>query len=248
VLRVVRDGVGLDQAMEMLQGSRRRLDRSAQTDDLDALVALARLHPDPTSFESWLRQSLRQPGTVDGVMLATIHSVKGREWPHVVVHDVSTGVLPHRLATDIEEERRVFHVGLTRGSSSVTVVAGDSPSPFVAEMAREWTPSTVLAPTPIPESRPTRRQGPAPTRKGAESPRSESAERAAAALREWRRERARTEAKPAYIYLTDETIEALASAMPSDMSRLAKIKGIGPAKLEAYGDEILALLDGARTK
>jgi DNA helicase II / ATP-dependent DNA helicase PcrA len=248
VLRVVRDGVGLDQAMEMLQGSRRRLDRSAQTDDLDALVALARLHPDPTSFESWLRQSLQQPGTVDGVMLATIHSVKGREWPHVVVHDVSTGVLPHRLATDLEEERRVFHVALTRCSSSVTVVAGDSPSPFVAEMAREWTPSMAPAPTPTPDSRPARRQGPAPTGKGAESPRSESAHRAAAALKEWRRDRARTEAKPAYIYLTDETIEALASAMPSDMSRLARIKGIGPAKLEAYGDEILALLEAARTK
>ena len=248
VLGVVRDRVGLDQAMETLQGSRRRLDRSAQTDDLDALVALARLHPDPASFESWLRESLRRPGTVDGVMLATIHSVKGREWPHVVVHDVSTGVLPHRLATDIEEERRVFHVALTRCSSSVTVVAGDSPSPFVAELVREWTPSMAPAPTAAQDTRPAARgPGPAPTRKVIGSPRSEAAQRAAEALRQWRRERARREAKPAFIYLTDETIDALASALPSDMSRLARIRGIGPAKLEAYGDEILALIDAART-
>ena len=45
VLRAVRDDIGLDRAMELLEGSRRRLDRSAQTDDLDALVALAALHP-----------------------------------------------------------------------------------------------------------------------------------------------------------------------------------------------------------
>ncbi len=47
VLRAVRDDIGLDRAMELLESSRRRLDRSAQTDDLDALVALAALHPEP---------------------------------------------------------------------------------------------------------------------------------------------------------------------------------------------------------
>jgi len=97
--------------MLLLEGSRRRLDRSAQTDDLDALVALAGLHPDPGGFESWLAQSLSDPGTPDGVVLSTVHRVKGQEWPFVVLHDVSEGLLPHRLASDVEEERRVFHVG-----------------------------------------------------------------------------------------------------------------------------------------
>ena len=149
VLRLVRDVIGLDAAMQLLETSRRRLDRSAQTDDLDALVALAALHPDPVGFESWLRTSLGHPGSPDGVVLATIHSVKGREWPHVVVHDVSAGLVPHRLAVDLEEERRIFHVGLTRASASVYVVAGDPPSPFLAELAEEWSPAR----PPIRESR-----------------------------------------------------------------------------------------------
>src|SRR5258708_17255782 len=129
ILRAVRDRVGLDAAMQLLEGARRRLDRSAQTDDLDALVALAALHPDPDGFETWLRDSRRPPGDAGGVVLATIHAVKGREWPHVVVYGVSAGLLPHRMATDVEEERRVFHVGITRCSSSLTIVQGQPPSP-----------------------------------------------------------------------------------------------------------------------
>lgn len=240
-LRVVRDRVGLDQAMQLLEGSRRRLDRSAQTDDLDALVALAALHPRAEGFEAWLRQSLRHPGSVDGVVLATIHSVKGREWPHVVVHDVSAGLLPHRLAVDVEEERRVFHVALTRCSSSVTVVAGDPPSPFVAEMGEEWRPSRPpLAPRPARGAPPPRaRQEPAGVA-GA------GFEAARSALRAWRAERARADAKPAYVFFNDETLEAIAKAMPSSLAALSRIKGIGPAKLEAHGDDILALLESVR--
>ena len=51
VLRAVWSKVGLDRAMELLEGSRRYVDRSAQTDDLDALVAMGALHPDPAGFE-----------------------------------------------------------------------------------------------------------------------------------------------------------------------------------------------------
>src|SRR6185503_8541545 len=65
----------------------------------------------------------------------TVHRVKGLEWPHVVVHDASQGLFPHRLSTDVEEERRVFHVAITRGQTSVTVVAdAEAPSMFIAEL------------------------------------------------------------------------------------------------------------------
>jgi DNA helicase-2/ATP-dependent DNA helicase PcrA len=272
VLRAVRDDIGLDRAMELLEGSRRRLDRSAQTDDLDALVALAALHPEPEGFEDWLSRSLRHPGTVDGVVLSTVHRVKGREWPHVVLHEVSAGLLPHRLAVDIEEERRVFHVGLTRGSMSVYVVGGEVPSPFLAELREEWTESRrPVRPTPSRtapalsrtapalaraeaiSSVPARRQVPArdgPSRsvraaRGEPVP-PEVVERARQALREWRSQRASAEHKPPYIYLHDRTLEALASEAPSTMAALAKVSGIGPGKLESYGDELLALIAAAR--
>ncbi|MGA3218998.1 MAG: ATP-dependent DNA helicase UvrD2 [Acidimicrobiales bacterium] len=263
VLRAVRDDIGLDRAMELLEGSRRRLDRSAQTDDLDALVALAALHPEPEGFEDWLRRSLRHPGAVDGVVLSTVHRVKGREWPHVVLHEVSAGLLPHRLAVDIEEERRVFHVGLTRGSVSVHVVAGDPPSPFLAELSEAWTPSRrplrpppSRGPSPLVRSEavpgpPQRRPGsPARARlerlpKGEPVP-PEVVERARQALRAWRSQRASSERKPPYVYLHDRTLEALANEAPSTMAALANVSGIGPGKLESYGDELLALIAAAR--
>ncbi len=238
VLRVLRDDVGLDQAMEMLEGSRRRLDRSAQTDDLDSLVALARLHPGLDGFEAWLHDSLRDHGTPDGVTLATIHSMKGREWPHVLVHDVSAGVIPHRLADDVEEERRIFHVALTRCSSSVTVVASGSPSPFIEELFTERSASVEpAAPTPVPRPRVGRDR--TPTGRPVDH-------RAVNALRQWRAERARAEKKPAYVFLTDATMDQIASALPASLVALGRIKGIGPGKLGAYGDEILALLERVR--
>jgi DNA helicase-2/ATP-dependent DNA helicase PcrA len=294
--------------MELLEGSRRHVDRSAQTDDLDAIVALAALHPDVHGFEAWVRTSLRQPGTEDGVVLATIHSVKGREWPHVVVHDVSARLFPHRLSGDVEEERRVFHVALTRCSSSVTVVAGEPPSPFLDEMFEAWKPA--FGPVRAPAA-----PGPAPTRSSAKSPTTapgprrrdeptvvptvglelehggysapvvavdddgvtiqvgrgrvrvqfgstvrvggrparlvrpapagDHVDRARAALRAWRLERSRSMSKPAFVIISDATLEAIVAEMPTSVVGLSRIKGIGPAKLEAYGDEILVLIESA---
>lgn len=248
-LRAVRDEVGLDRAMELLDSSRRRVDRSAQTDDLDALLALASLHPQAEGFEEWLRQSLGRPGSRNGVVLSTVHRVKGREWPHVVLHEATHGLFPHRLAGDVEEERRVFHVGLTRCSSSVHVVAGDPPSEFVAELASRAAPvkSAGLAGERVHETRQPggrsvggRRQG-----GGGEKPEpvgSEVVERARRALRNWRSAQAARERKPAYVFLHDSTIDALAARAPATMAALSRVPGIGPAKLEAYGDELLALI------
>lgn len=252
----VRDEVGLDQAMELLEGSRRRLDRSAQTDDLDALVALAGLHPEPQGFEDWLRRSLADRGDPDGVVLSSIHRVKGREWPHVVLHEATAGLMPHRLAEDVEEERRVFHVAITRASSSLVVVAGQVASPFVAELARGLDPTSPAGAERPRASLRGARLDPRPARRGATdrgglgAPSARAAideataERARRALRAWRSGRAAAEHKPAYVYLHDRTIEALASAMPSRIEELSSIEGIGPAKLTAYGDELLALLAG----
>jgi ATP-dependent DNA helicase RecQ len=64
------------------------------------------------------------------------------------------------------------------------------------------------------------------------------------ALREWRRAEATRRAVPAYVVLHDRTLAALAAARPSNLSDLAEIPGIGPAKLEAYGAEILSVLRG----
>lgn len=137
LLAVVRSRVG-DGGLD---ASAAALDRwshgsiAAHADDLAALAELAELEPGPEHFAEWLSGHLGAPGDADGVTLASVHAVKGREWPHVVVHHATSGLLPHRLAWDIEEERRIFHVAVTRCVDSVTVVTGNPASPFVAEMA-----------------------------------------------------------------------------------------------------------------
>nr|MBA3287270.1 ATP-dependent helicase [Acidimicrobiia bacterium] len=135
VLEVVRDDVGLGSAMSLLdrtgggQGS-------SHLDDLEGLLGVADLHPDPGGFEPWLRESFRRESDSGGVTLSTIHRVKGREWDRVAVFGVVDGIVPHRLAEDIEEERRVLHVGITRGRRRV-VVLGDRTrrSAFLGELA-----------------------------------------------------------------------------------------------------------------
>ena len=61
-LRAVRVGIGLGETMDVLDGSRREVDRSTHTDDLLALESVAALHPDTASFEHWLAGVLTPAG------------------------------------------------------------------------------------------------------------------------------------------------------------------------------------------
>ena len=130
--------IGLARSMQSLDEAHIGRNGSAHSDDLRALIALGEVHPEPSTFPGWLARVLGAPGSTEGVTLATVHRVKGLEWRHVVVHDVTSGLFPHRLSTDIEEERRVFHVAITRGIGSVTLVADkESPSMFLDELTTE---------------------------------------------------------------------------------------------------------------
>ena len=48
--------------------------------------------------------------------------------------------------------------------------------------------------------------------------------------------------KPAYTVFDDKTLAAIATALPGDLDQLARVKGVGPAKLEQYGDDVLTLV------
>ena len=61
-------------------------------------------------------------------------------------------------------------------------------------------------------------------------------------LRSWRRERSRDDGVPAYVVLHDATLRDLASSRPATLRELAAVKGLGPAKIERYGDEIIAVV------
>ena len=64
-----------------------------------------------------------------------------------------------------------------------------------------------------------------------------------AALKAWRTALAKQEGKPPYVYLSDAHITGIAERDPDTLDRLGRCKGIGPNKLDAYGETLLALLD-----
>jgi len=234
VFDVVRRKVGLDSAMNALDNSRGTADRSAHGDDLWALEQLATLHPDPAGFEAWLRGALTAPpDTGPCVHLSTVHKVKGREWPNVVVFGASADLFPHRLADDVEEERRVFHVAITRAGRSVVVLGDEAaPSPFLAELAGTAPVAAVREP-PAPKERRPRTETPA----AGESP-------AWDALKEWRTSIAKRDKVPPYVVMSDAHLKGIAERKPSTLGELARCSGIGPLKLERYGEDILGILEG----
>ncbi|HXV70513.1 MAG TPA: HRDC domain-containing protein, partial [Acidimicrobiia bacterium] len=61
-------------------------------------------------------------------------------------------------------------------------------------------------------------------------------------LREWRWQQAQTQGVPAYVVFNDKTLEALAALRPSTSEALLGVPGIGPAKLEAYGEDLIDLM------
>jgi DNA helicase-2/ATP-dependent DNA helicase PcrA len=237
VLGALRDGMGLASSIATLDAHRRGMNRAAQNDDLVALAQLALLQPDPRSFEAWLRAALGRPWQAGGVTLATVHRVKGQEWPLVIVHQVDDDQFPHRLADDEAEERRVFHVAITRASRRLHVVPDQEPSRFVAEMFHPPAPRPVRAAAGAP---PTRAAAPAPA--GARPGHDLSAPDAVLfeALKDWRRHAAA--GKPAYTVLADRALAEIARARPASRAELQRVHGVGPAKLDAYGDALLRLV------
>ena len=66
-----------------------------------------------------------------------------------------------------------------------------------------------------------------------------------AALRAWRSDAARRAAVPAYIILPDRALRLVAAARPSSRAQLAAVPGMGPRRLEAWADDLLAIVAGA---
>ena len=50
---------------------------------------------------------------------------------------------------------------------------------------------------------------------------------------------------PAYVVLNDAELVGIAASRPNTLAELARCKGVGPVRLERWGDELLAALDGA---
>ncbi len=120
-------------------------------ESLDTIMRLADAAPAGTTLRAFvdqlfdLRDGQHEP-TQSAVTLATLHSAKGLEWDRVFIVGVSEGLLPIQFAKDeaeIDEERRLLYVGITRARRELAISWASSqrgrggqrrPSRFLADL------------------------------------------------------------------------------------------------------------------
>ncbi len=109
-------------------------DFESRRSDLEQLEQIATGYPNCEKFlteltldppEAWSGEAGTPNLDDEYLVLSTIHSAKGQEWKSVYVLDVVDGCIPSDLATgsldEIEEERRLLYVAMTRAKDSLTL-------------------------------------------------------------------------------------------------------------------------------
>lgn len=74
--------------------------------------------------EDLIKQTKQEDYQSEGVWIVTLHGAKGLEYEEVYLIDVNEGVMPYKKAVlnhDVEEERRMFYVGMTRAKSKLRI-------------------------------------------------------------------------------------------------------------------------------
>jgi DNA helicase-2/ATP-dependent DNA helicase PcrA len=196
--------------------------------DLGRLVTLAAAFDgDAAAFVAELRQRFDSGGDeACGVNLLTLHRAKGLEFDTVFLPRLEEKELPSRQArtpAEIDEERRLLYVGMTRAERVLWLSWSGKRSRFLEELG-------VSRPQPSPVAR-----NPVVREKVEWTP---VAER----LRAWRLARAREDGVPPYVVFHDKVLHEIAATQPRSLGELSQIAGVGPAKLDRYGEDVLALL------
>lgn len=89
--------------------------------------------------ESDLKRCGKKSYTADAVTLMTLHGAKGLEFPVVLLYGARKGLIPlenGRGPSDVEEERRLFFVGMTRAKEELVLTTSQEPSPFLDDMPK----------------------------------------------------------------------------------------------------------------
>ena len=198
--------------------------------DLARLVSLAEAADgDVASFVADLRRRFDPGGDrARGIHLLTLHRSKGLEFEAVFLPRLTEKELPSKQArteAEIAEERRLLYVGLTRAKQALWLGWAGKPSRFLAELGVDR----------VARERGSQGESGSGRERRAWTPLGES-------LREWRVGRARTDGVPPYVVFHDSVLQAIADARPETLGELAQISGVGPAKLERYGPELLDVL------
>ena len=218
-------------------------------DSLNALVDLAAEFESLTAFVDELedRAAHQHAPTLAGVTLASLHAAKGLEWDVVYLAGVKDGMVPISYATSdeaLEEERRLLYVGITRAREQLTLSWAGERSRFLAPQEKRSAFAPDQARTPAHCHRCGKALTTGPERKiGRCSTCPSTADPGLVdRLKAWRLAEANAASMPAFVIFTDATLMAIAERQPASLAELSAIPGVGPAKLERYGQALLALL------
>ncbi|MEV5830295.1 ATP-dependent DNA helicase UvrD2 [Spirillospora sp. NPDC052242] len=212
------------------------------------------------------RAAAQHAPPLEGVTLASLHAAKGLEWDAVFLVGLVEGTVPiiyAKTPAQVEEERRLLYVGVTRARVHLHLSWALSRSPGGAQARR---PSRFLdgltgkTATHVParldrsvKRRPAK--GPQPCRVcgrpltaaverklgRCEDCPAELNEELLIALKDWRAGVSAEQRIPAYVVFTDATLQAIAEHRPESREELARIPGVGKVKLDRYGDAVLGL-------
>lgn len=145
-INYIRKAIGYDEFLAEY-ADYRRIKAEDLYDVIEELQASAKDHKD---YDSWfahivsytkeLQEMYRvQNENRESVALATLHSAKGLEYENVYLIDVNEGVMPYKKAVlepEIEEERRMFYVGMTRAKKNLHLFAVKKLNNKDAEISR----------------------------------------------------------------------------------------------------------------
>lgn len=224
-------------------------ERTAALDTLLAILDELRRSNATADIAAYLaeldrRRAHERAASADGVNLLTYHRAKGLEWDGVFLPMLEDGSLPIRQAEDddeaLAEERRLLYVGITRARVHLALSWAERRESRGREVRRRRSRFVdALVPRPprrvveLPDAFAPRVAQPQPASHG---------DPVFEALREWRAGRARVDEMPAFVVAHDSTLAAIAEARPTSLPALRRVRGMGPAKLEKYGTEILAVI------
>lgn len=206
------------------------------------------------------RAELAHAPSADGVTFATLHAAKGLEWEAVFLVGAQEGSLPFVYATEpeaIEEERRLFYVGVTRARRELMISwsrarregakSSRRPSRFLERLRPVKSTGSRVGVGPRPRCRVCNTELAVKERRVGvcSSCPADFDENLFAALREWRREA--SGGKPAFTVFSDATLLEISQKKPLNENQLGKISGVGPAKLDKYASAVLELIRAANS-
>jgi DNA helicase-2/ATP-dependent DNA helicase PcrA len=202
---------------------------------------------------------------LEGVTLASLHAAKGLEWDAVFLVGATDGMLPIIYAEtpeQIEEERRLLYVGVTRAREHLHISWALARTPGARRARRPSRFLEGLSPRTAPAPRPEQPAAPRRTMAtpvgcrvcgrtlalAAEQKLGRCAtcpayydEALLEGLKSWRAGMAKESKVPTYVIFTDVTLQAIAERVPTTEEALLSIAGIGKVKLDRYGQAVLEL-------